>query len=228
MPSGLQILLIEDNLALSENIAEYLEARGHRLDFAFDGPAGLRQALGGSFDVIILDLALPRLDGLELCAELRARSQTHVPVIMVTARDTVDDKLQGFERGADDYLTKPFALAELAVRCEALARRHLLGTNHVIQIGSLTVDRRQGEAQRDERPLRLTPQSWQILLTLAEAYPAPVPRHELTRRLWGDDPPDSDSLRSHIHLLRQVLDKPFAVPMLETMHGIGFRLRAEP
>ena len=121
MGSGLDILLIEDNVALSQNIAEYLEARGHRMDFAYDGPSGLRQALGGGFDVILLDLALPNLDGVSLCQEFRVRSDRHVPVIMVTARDTLEDKLTGFEGGADDYLTKPFALAELAVRCETLA-----------------------------------------------------------------------------------------------------------
>jgi DNA-binding response OmpR family regulator len=228
MAAGLDILLIEDNHALSANVADYLEARGHRLDFAFDGPGGLRQALSGSFDLVILDLALPGLDGLTLCRELRARADRHVPVIMLTARDTLGDKLAGFEGGADDYLTKPFALAELAARCEALARRHLVGADHLVRVGALSIDRRGREARREEQPLRLTPQTFEILLALAEAWPAPVPRHELSRRLWGDEPPDSDSLRSHIHLLRQALDKPFAWPMLETMHGIGFRLRAEP
>ena len=228
MAAGLDILLIEDNPSLSENVADYLEARGHRLDFAYDGVAGLRQALAGSFDVVILDLALPRLDGLEICRELRARADRHIPVIMVTARDTLADKLRGFEEGADDYLTKPFALAELAVRCETLANRHRLGASNQLSIGELTVDRRGQEARRGGRLLRLTPQTWQILLMLAESHPAPVPRHELSRRLWGDEPPDSDSLRSHIHLLRQALDKPFATPMLETIHGVGFRLRTAP
>jgi DNA-binding response OmpR family regulator len=227
MGSRLDILLIEDNVSLSQNVAEFLEGRGHRLDFAFDGPSGLRQALAGGHDVIVLDLALPRLDGLDLCRALRARSDRHVPVIMITARDTLDDKLRGFDGGADDYLTKPFALAELAVRCETLARRHRHGASHVLTVGSLTIDRRLGEARREGQLLRLTPQTWQVLLALAEAFPALVPRHELTRRLWGDEPPDSDSLRSHIHLLRQALDKPFATPMLETLHGVGFRLRAD-
>lgn len=227
MPPGLDILVVEDNVALGQNIAEYLEGRGHRPDFAYDGETGLRRALEGGFDVIVLDVELPKLDGLALCRELRARSDKHVPVIMVTARDTLEDKIDGFAGGADDYLSKPFALAELAIRCETLARRHLLGTRHVLEIGPLSVDRQRGEAQRDGHRLRLTPQMWQILLALAEAFPAPLSRHELSRRLWGDEPPDSDSLRSHIHLLRQALDKPFDPPMLETLHGVGFRLRAE-
>jgi len=222
---GLDILLVEDNLSLSENIGDYLEARGHRLDFAHDGPAGLRLALAGRFDAIVLDLALPGLDGLEVCRRIRERADRHVPVIMLTARDTLAEKLAGFAGGADDYLTKPFALAELTARLETLANRHRLGTSQVIEIGELEVDRRLTEARRAGTPLRLTPQTWQILLALAEAYPAPVARHDLSRRLWGDEPPDSDSLRSHIHLLRQALDKPFETPMLETMHGVGFRLR---
>jgi DNA-binding response OmpR family regulator len=224
---GLDILIIEDNESLGQNMAEYLEALGHRLDFAYDGRAGLEAALRGSCDVVILDLSLPALDGLSLCEELRKHEDRHMPVLMLTARDTLEDKLHGFKAGADDYLTKPFALAELAVRCDALAKRHFIGTSHAIEIGSLTIRRKEGEARRDDRSLRLTPQTYKILLALAEAFPAAVSRHELSRRLWGDEPPDSDSLRSHVHLLRQVLDKPFAVPMLETVHGVGFRLRAD-
>lgn len=225
--SGLDILLVEDNLSLGENIAEYIEARGHRIDFAYDGTTGLQTALAGSFDVIILDLSLPRLDGLEVCERIRAKATRHVPIIMLTARDSLEDKIRGFETGADDYLTKPFELAELAARCEALSHRHRVGTNHLVEIGSLRVGRRSKDAQRQGQQLRLTPITFGILLVLAEAYPDVVTRHDLTRQLWGDDPPDSDSLRSHVHLLRQALDKPFNTPMLETVHGLGFRLRAD-
>lgn len=224
---GLDILLIEDNDSLSENIAEFLEARGHRIDFAYDGRAGLATVLATPFDAVILDLSLPLLDGLRVCREIRARANRHVPILMLTARDTLGDKLEGFDCGADDYLVKPFELAELAARCEALSKRHQIGTNHLMEIGSLRLDRRESEATREEKPLRLTPITFQILLTLAEAYPAAVSRHELTRKLWGEDPPDSDSLRSHVHLLRNVLDKPFEQPMLETIHGVGFKLRAD-
>jgi DNA-binding response OmpR family regulator len=226
-PGGLDILLVEDSESLSENIAEYLEGRGHRVDFAHDGRAGLRTALAGTFDVIVLDLSLPLLDGVEVCRQLRSKAVRHTPIIMLTARDSLVDKLEGFGAGADDYLTKPFELAELAARCEALSQRHRLGTSHVLQIAGLLVDRRSSSAAREGRPLRLTPLTFQILLILAEAHPAPVPRHDLTRRLWGDDPPDSDSLRSHVHLLRQALDKPFEKAMLETVHGVGFRLSAD-
>ncbi len=167
------------------------------------------------------------MDGLELCRQLRAKALRHVPVLMLTARDTLDDKLRGFDTGADDYLIKPFALAELAARCRSLSQRHRLGADHALTIGSLMVDRQNRIARREGQQLRLTPLIYQILLLLAEAYPRPVPRFELNRGLWGDDPPDSDALRSHVHLLRQVLDKPFDKPMLETVHGIGFRLVAD-
>ena len=224
MRPGLDILLIEDNAALGSNIADYLEPLGHRLDFAADGRAGLRLALEHPFDVVILDIALPHVDGLTLCRALRERASRHIPILMLAAPDTIDDKLRGFEAGADDYLTKPFALAELAARCTALSQRHRLGTDHVLRLGPLEIDRRQAIVRRDGVMLRLTPVSYRILLMIAEAHPRTLPRFELSRGVWGEDPPDSDALRSHIHLLRQIVDKPFPDPILETVHGIGFRL----
>lgn len=228
MPDGLDILLIEDNADLASNVVDYLESQGHRLHYAADGDSGLREALVGSFDVILLDVALPRRDGLTLCADLRRRADRRVPVLMLTARDTLDDKLAGFASGADDYLVKPFALAELAARCSALAQRRHLGQSHLLSLGPLTIDRQARTASRDGQPLRLSPLLWDILLALAEAAPAPVTRSELTRRLWGEDPPASDVLRAHVHLLRQIVDKPFAGPLIETVHGIGFRLKVTP
>ena len=227
MKAGLDILLIEDNDALAANIADYLECCGHRVDFANDGLSGLALALSSKPEIVILDLALPRLDGLSLCAQLRREAPNHIPVLMLTARDTLDDKLSGFAHGADDYLVKPFALAELAARINAVSQRHRIGTNHRISIGSLSLDRQQETATRADIDLRLSPILWSILRLLSEAYPNPISRTELTRRLWGDDPPSSDALRSHIHLLRQVIDKPFAVPMLHTVHSVGFRLVAD-
>lgn len=227
MKAGLDILLIEDNDALAANIADYLEARGHRMDFAIDGANGLATATASHPDIILLDIALPKLNGLLLCEQLRNDASHYIPVLMLTARDTLDDKLAGFAAGADDYLVKPFALAELAARIDALSMRHRVGTRHCIQIGTLALDRQEQRASRCGTELRLSPILWSILLLLAESYPRPISRSELTRRLWGDDPPPSDALRSHIHLLRQALDKPYAGPMLETVHGVGFRLVAD-
>jgi DNA-binding response OmpR family regulator len=221
------ILLVEDNADLASNIIDYLEALGHRLHYAADGEAGLREALVGPVDIVLLDLALPGRDGLSVCAEIRRRADRRVPILMLTARDTLDDKLAGFASGADDYLVKPFSLAELAARVEALARRPQLGQQHRFSVGPLTIDRQARLAMREGRQLRLTPLLWDLLLLLAEAWPHTVTRDEATLRLWGDEPPSSDSLRAHVHLLRQVVDKPFDVPVIETVHGVGFRLRIE-
>ncbi len=227
LSDSFDILLVEDNSDLASNIIDYLEALGHRLHYAADGEAGLREALVSQVDVILLDLALPNRDGLSVCAEIRRRADRRIPILMLTARDTLDDKLAGFANGADDYLVKPFSLAELAARVTALARRTHLGQPHLVSIGPLAIDRQARAATRDGKPLRLTPLLWDLLLLLAEAWPNPVSRDEVTRRLWGDEPPSSDSLRAHIHLLRQVVDKPFDIPIIETVHSIGFRLKVQ-
>lgn len=219
----LRILLVEDEPALARNIIDYLQLLGHQTDYAADGKLGLQLALQ-QFDVILLDLMLPRLDGLSLCRQLRSQASRHTPVLMLTARDTLADKTDGFFAGADDYLTKPFALAELALRCQALARRNQ-PAQYCLEIGPLRLDRRTMQAWRGNQLLQLHPLGLQILQLLAEAYPAVLSRQQLTSQLWPDEPPDSDALRSHIYLLRQQLDKPFVSPLLHTVHGVGFVLR---
>jgi DNA-binding response OmpR family regulator len=225
--NGFDILLVEDNADLAGNIVDYLEALGHRMHYAADGESGLRDALVSPVDVILLDLALPNRDGLSVCAEIRRHADRRVPILMLTARDTLDDKLAGFASGADDYLVKPFSLAELAARVVALAQRPRLGRPHRLSVGPLTIDRQARLALRDGRQLRLTPLLWELLLLLAEAWPHSVSRDEVMLRLWGDEPPSSDSLRAHLHLLRQVVDKPFDLPIIETVRSVGFRLKVE-
>ncbi|KTE38422.1 XRE family transcriptional regulator [Sphingopyxis sp. HIX] len=224
MHNRLDILLVEDNADLAANIIDYLEAIGHRLHYAADGDAGLRDVFTRPIDLVLLDVALPRRDGLSVCAEVRRRADRRIPILMLTARDTLGDKLAGFASGADDYLVKPFALAELAARIGALAHRTTLQEPYRLVIGPLAVDRQARLATRDGRLLHLSPRLWDLLLLLAEMSPNPVARIDATRRLWGDEPPSSDVLRAHIHLLRQIVDKPFAAPMIETVHGVGFRL----
>jgi DNA-binding response OmpR family regulator len=220
----MHVLVVEDHAPLARNLAEGLAAHGHSADFASDGAHGLALALEHHFDLVILDLGLPIMDGLEVCRRLRAQSPRRVPVLMLTARDALHDKLDGFDSGADDYLVKPFAFEELLARCQVLARRHTLHQDHVLQLGGLRIDRQQQAVQRAGQPLALSQTGYRILLALAEAHPRVVTRSELTRSLWQDDPPDSDALRSHLYQLRQGLDKPFAQPMLLTVHGVGFRL----
>ena len=225
--SPLRLLVVEDNPLLRTQLAGLLSTEGIEADFASDGLSGLQMALASPPDVLVLDLGLPGLDGLRLCERLRAEADRHVPVLMLTARDALEDKLQGFRAGADDYLVKPFAGAELLARCIALSQRHRAGQTHMLRIGTLQIDRRHGIAHRDGRPLELHATSYQILLALAEAWPRTLTRSELIQRLWNDAPPESDPLRTHLYFLRQALDKPFATPMLKTVHGVGFRLEAD-
>lgn len=225
---ALHILVVEDNAALGHSIRQLLVASGHRVDLAADGRAGLQMALAEPPDVLVLDLTLPGMDGVRICRRLRAECDRHVPVLMLTARDTLDDKLAGFDAGADDYLVKPFANEELLARCLALSHRQRAGMSHILRIGPLEIDRRTGVVQRAGVVLDIRQTAQRILLILAEAWPRAVTRSELIRRLWGDDPPESDPLRTHLYLLRQALDKPFDSAMLVTVHDVGFRLEAGP
>lgn len=227
MAERLRILVVEDSLALRASMAALFESHGHLADFAADGRSGLRLALAQPPDVLVLDLGLPGLDGLQVCARLRAQADRHVPVLMLTARDTLADKLDGFGAGADDYLVKPFAAEELLARCLALGRRGGPGSAYELNVGTLRIDRRGGEAWRDGRPLELQSMPFRLLLALAEAWPRTLTRSELIERLWGEDAPPSDPLRSHLYSLRQALDRPFAIPMLRTVHGVGFKLESD-
>ena len=226
-PGPLQILLIEDELSIAKNIASYMEQKGHIFDFATNGKHGLQLALQQYYDLIILDLNLPGLDGLQLCSQLRQQAERHIPVLMLTARDSLEDKVSGFHVGTDDYLTKPFSLQELEVRCLALSRRHLLQQQHTITLGPLVLDKQRRIAKRDGQQLALNAKGYKILLLLVEAYPQIVSRSELSRQLWRDEPTESDALRSHIYQLRSVLDKPFAYPLLKTVFGVGFTLEID-
>lgn len=223
---ALHILIIEDQPAIARNIGQFLESRGHVPDFASDGKQGLALALSNHYDLIILDIMLPKMDGLQVCKHLRQQAKRHIPILMLTARDTLGDKVTGFEMGADDYLTKPFALEELEVRCLALSRRHLLQTENKISIGDLVIDRQLQQVRRQGKPLELSAMHYNILLILAESFPKVVSRTELCQRMWGDEPTESDALRSHIYQLRQIIDKPFGSAMVKTVHGVGFALVA--
>lgn len=222
--NSLQILIVEDQLSIARNIADYLEAKGHVLDFATQGQQGLDLALANHYDLLILDLNLPIIDGLAVCQQLREKSVRHIPILMLTARDSIDDKVAGFTAGADDYLTKPFSLQELEVRCLALSRRHLLQTEDVITIGPLQLNRKLETVKRDGQLLNLNSMGYRILTILVEAYPQVVSRSQLSKKLWGDEPTESDALRSHVYQLRSVLDKPFDYALLKTRHGVGFVL----
>jgi len=220
----MRTLLIEDHADLAANIGEYLEQRGHVVDYAGDGLSGLHLAAVNAYDALVLDVNLPGLDGLSLCRKLRAEARSPVPVLMLTARDTERDTLSGFEAGADDYLTKPFSLPELEARLKALARRGAPPAD-VLRVADLSFDLRTLIVRRGSRRLDLTPAGLKLLEALMRAAPAVVSRQGAERALWGDDPPDSDAaLRGHVHALRAEVDPASAPKLLHTVHGIGYRL----
>jgi DNA-binding response OmpR family regulator len=223
-----RLLFIEDNAALLQNLYDYFEELGYELDSARDGIAGLALASRGDYDVIVLDLNLPRLDGLALCRSLRQERRLTTPILMLTARDAVEQRVEGLRAGADDYLVKPFALAELEARVEALLRRSRPGDAGLLRWADLTLDVANAHAERAGRALTLTPTELKLLEALLRAAPRLVRRGELERLLWPDQPPDSDALRTHIHGLRQAVDRPFAGPLIETVRGIGYRISDAP
>jgi DNA-binding response OmpR family regulator len=221
----MRILIIEDNPDIVANLYGFLEPLGYTLDCAHNGLAGLLCAAKRHYDAIVLDLMLPGIDGLELCRKLRKELRQGTPVLMLTALDTVQDKVAGFECGADDYLVKPFLMIELDARVKALVRR-ARGTHvdTVMQFGELRLNPATFEATRAGQRLQLTPTGYKLLAVLLRGAPRVITKEVLEHEVWGDDPPESDALRTHIHALRQALDKPFATAMLKTVQGVGYSL----
>jgi DNA-binding response OmpR family regulator len=225
------VLLVEDDLDLAGNIQDYLEHLGWRVDYAPDGALALHRLLAGRHAAAILDLRLPGLGGLELCRRLRAGdgAGSRLPVLMLTAADTLSDRLAGFEAGADDYLIKPFALPELLARLQALVRRaqpHLAAATAVHRFSDLELDPALRTVRRAGELLPLTNMGFALLEILLKRAPAVVPRGEIEHHLWGDEPPGSDALRTHLAALRAAVDRPPWPPLLHTHRGIGYQLLA--
>jgi len=223
----MRILVIEDNSDIAANLGDYLEERGHTVDFAAYGVTGLHLAVVNDFDAIVLDLNLPGMDGLEVCRKLRQDARKQTPVLMLTARDALESKLDGFEAGADDYLVKPFALQEVDARLAVLLRRGKGPQSRILNVADLEYNLDTLEVRREGKLLQLNPTALKILQSLMESSPSVVTRQELETRVWGEELPDSDSLRVHIHGLRAAVDKPFPKPLIQTRHGIGYRI-ADP
>lgn len=222
-PQG-TILLVEDHPDLAETVGDYLEAKGYSVDFAGDGLLAMHLAVTETFDAIVLDIMLPGLDGLEVCRRLRNDAQLTTPILMLTARDQLDDKLQGFDVGADDYLVKPFEMPELVARIDALIRRNRgLASNYAV--GDLTMDLDTMEVYRGGEEIKLSRTLFEILRILLRESPKVVPRDAIEQELWGDDLPDSDTLRSHLYNLRRAIDRPSDTSLIETLAGRGYRIR---
>ncbi|ACA88508.1 response regulator transcription factor [Shewanella woodyi] len=219
-----QLLIVEDNPDVAGILADFFESKGAVVDFATNGELGYKLALEGSFDLIILDLMLPKMDGLTVAKQLRHMG-CNTPVLMLTALNDKQDLLKGFASGADDYLAKPFDLDELNARVTALINRHHgKVARGVLKFGSLELDIAKHEVYRSGKKLALTPTCYQILHHLMHKAPNIVKREELIEALWSDTPPSNDILRSHMYQLRNQLDKPFDSPILTTVPKIGFKL----
>jgi DNA-binding response OmpR family regulator len=224
----IRALVVEDNRDICANIAAYLEKHGYILDFAYDGVSAMRLATSHAFDVIVLDLMLPGIDGLSFCQKLRSGARMETPVLMLTARDTLEDRLKGFEAGADDYLVKPFALQELHARLQALYKRSHRKIDNLLSVGDLTLNRSTLQVHRAGRRIDLHHAGLKLLRRLMEEAPAVVAREELETLLWADDRPDGDALRSHLYKLRQAVDRSFDRPLIHTVHRIGYRIAEDP
>jgi DNA-binding response OmpR family regulator len=224
------ILLVEDHRDLAETISMTLESAGFIIDYAADGIQAIQLASTQVFDAIILDVMLPGIDGFTVCKRLRDEFGLDTPILMLTARDQIEDKLEGFEHGADDYLVKPFEMAELIARVTAMVNRKrgdIASTE--ITLGDLTLDSRTRRVSRNGNDIVLSPTGFRILRILLRESPGVVTREELENELWGDDVPDSDALRSHIYILRKAVDRPFEKEhgaLIKTVKGVGLKIEA--
>jgi len=217
-----RVLFIEDNQSLLANLFAYLETRGFVLDAAPDGPSGLHLAQTGEYDVIVLDWMLPRMDGIEALRHLRTAGED-IPVLMLTARDRLESKLAGFRAGADDYLAKPFAIAELEARLLALAVRRT-GRKRVLQVADLHYNLLTHEVRRGSRVLNLYQGSRLALEVLMRESPNIVSKERLEYAIWGERGPDNDVLRTHIYELRKRIELEGEPKLLHTIKKVGYRL----
>ncbi len=223
--ASLHLLVVEDNPDLAANVCDFLEAKGHTVDAAGDGITGLHLAVSHDYDAIVLDVILPGMDGFTVCRKFRDEARRNTPVLMLTARDALDDRVTGLECGADDYVLKPFALRELEARLKALVRRSRSElTPAVLRVAELEFDPALMRVRRGERAIALPPIPLKLLEALMRASPRVLRREELERAVWGDAPPDSDALRAHMHTLRAAVDGTGEPALIHTLRGIGYRI----
>lgn len=221
----MRILLIEDDEIISQRLKMGLEKNGLRVDLAADGETGFRMARDGPYALIILDIMLPQRDGWSVCELLRVRG-VRVPILMLTARDAVQDRVRGLESGADDYLAKPFAFEELVARVRALLRRDSLHKSSVIRVGDLEIDSSARRVSRAGTEIALTRHEFSLLHALAANEGRTLTREMILDRVWGDDEIYSNTVSFHVASLRKKVDAPFPTRLIHTVHGVGYVLRA--
>lgn len=221
----MKVLIIEDDSDIAVNLYDYLKSANYDVDLASNGVMGLHLATTENWDAILLDVSLPGMDGLTLCRKLRQDAHRDTPVLMLTARDTLEDKLAGFGQGADDYLVKPFSLKEVGARLGALIKRSKgQVASTTLHCADISLDTSTLHVQRGSRPVKLPPKCLHMLQILMHAPNRVVRRAELETAIWGEQQPDSDTLRTHVHTLRRALTANGEVDLIETVHGFGYRI----
>lgn len=218
----INVLLVEDDIDLATTIVDYLDLESINCDHASNGLMGLNLLESNHYQMIMLDINMPKMDGLTLCNTLRERGMD-IPILMLTARDSLEHKLEGFAAGSDDYLVKPFAMKELVARVQVLAKRRS-GEAKRLVLGDLSLDINQRSAQLKQTPLKLSPIAFKLLEVLVRASPQAVSRQHIMQAVWGDEQPDSNSLKVHIYHLRKQLDAAHNNISLDTVSGIGFAI----
>lgn len=219
-----QLLLAEDDSAIGKAIKDGLETAGFKVTWVKNGSEVLPMIEQNSYNLLILDLMLPGLDGMEVCVEIRRHRQA-LPILMVTARDAVADRVDGLNSGADDYMTKPFEFPELLARVRALLRRHHVIKTSVIEIGDLVIDTTQKTVKRGTREILLTPREFTLLEALAQNAGAVLSKEEIAMKVWEDEFTSSNTVEVHVKNLRRKLDDEGETKLIHTLHGMGYSLR---
>ena len=225
-----RLLLIDDDVRLSAMVGDYLRGAGFEVETAGSLAAGRERLAADNFDALVLDLMLPDGDGLDLCRELRGQARTrHLPLLMLTARDSVEDRVRGLDVGADDYLAKPFAFAELFARLRAITRRESAPRPSIVEAGGLRIDPSEHSVHRGDTRIDLSPTEYSLLMEFAR-YPGRVrTRTQLIEHVW-DFAYDGTSnvVDVYVRYLREKIDRPFDLSTIETVRGVGYRMRSVP
>ncbi|MDP3539782.1 MAG: response regulator transcription factor [Azonexus sp.] len=223
MPS--RLLIVEDDRDLARNLIDFLEIQGYVTDYAADGHGALGLLAGNEYDLVVLDMMLPGVDGLTICSRIRQQMRSKVPVVMLTAKDEVDTKVAAFDIGADDYVVKPASLREIEARIRALIRRAgSKSDSDLLVIGDLRMDVGTMKIERAGQLIILPPVPTRILMLLMRRSPNVVHRLAIHREIWGEEPGDNHALIVHMHTLRNAVDKPFGQQIIHTVRGFGYRI----
>ena len=220
------LLLVEDDRRVARVVERALVEAGHRIDVVHDGADGLVRGEGGSYDLILLDVMLPSLDGIEVARRLR-RQKVRTPILMLTARDAVADRVTGLDAGADDYLTKPFAVEELLARVRAVGRRGADGLDgDLLRVGDLTLDESRHEVRREDRPIELTAKEFDLLAYLMRHAGKVLTKGQIVDHVWGYDAgATSNVVEIYVHYLRDKVDRGFPRPLIRTVRGVGYTIK---